>query len=218
MEKSVVSPATSLRLLRAGDSWIYAVAGSLAAPGAGALELNGEIAVSIVEDRLAGRADWMTILFSQRFEITQRDGSRQPMPAPEWMFSFIQDSTTRDLSIVADNMTKDGTARIAKEPQVFYPGTWSLQTAYNNRLEFNNGDEVKNTLTVFDCEQVDTEAGSFVSWVATISSQSAGTGLIEGKDWWTPDLGAPAQFSTSSTMPEGSRMRFVATLRSSNVR
>ena len=33
----------------------------------------------------------MTILFSQQFEIAQPDGSKQAMPAPEWMFSFVQD-------------------------------------------------------------------------------------------------------------------------------
>jgi hypothetical protein len=37
-------------------------------------------------------------------------------------------------------------------------------------------------------------------------------------DWWTPELGAPAKFSTVSKMPDGSEMRFVATLKSSNVR
>jgi hypothetical protein len=213
-----LSPATSMRLLHPGDSWTYRATGTLAAPDTEPLELAGQITVSIVQDRLAGRSDWMTIVFSQQFEITQAHGSKRPMPAPEWMFSFVQDAGTRDVSIVADNMTKDGTPRIAKVPQVFYPGTWSAQTAYKNRLEFDNGDHVDNTLNVFDQEQVQTEAGSFASWVANIGSQSAATGLIEGKDWWTPELGAPAKFSTSSRMPDGSQIRFVATLESSSVR
>ena len=218
MGKSESSPATSLRLLHPGDTWVYRVAGTLTPPGSEPLELTGQIAVSIVEDRLASRADWKTILFSQRFEIVQADGSSQPMPAPDWMFSFVQDTTTRDASITADNMTKDGSPRIARTPQVFYPGAWSPRTAYENRLDFDNGDHVDNTLSVFDQEQVETEAGSFTCWVARISSQSAATGLIEGQDWWTPELGAPAKFSTASTMPDGSAMRFVATLQSSNVR
>jgi hypothetical protein len=160
----------------------------------------------------------MTILFSQKFEITQGDGSKQPMPAPEWMFSFVQDQTTRDLSIAADNMTRTGAPRIAKVPQVFYPGSWSSQTAYSNSLQFDNGESVHNKLAVFGQEAVETEGGSFASWVARISSESAATGLIEGMDWWTPELGAPTKFSTTSTMPDGSQMRFVATLKSSNVR
>lgn len=218
MEKSRLLPATSLRLLQAGDTWVYRVAGTLTPPGAEPLELTGQITVSIVEDHLASRADWKTIRFSQRFEIAQSDGSKQPMPAPEWMFSFVQDQTTRDASITADNMTRDSSPRIAKMPQVFYPGTWSRQTGYENRLDFDNGDHVDNTLRVFDQEQVETEAGSFACWVSRISSQSAATGLIEGKDWWAPELGAPARFSTASTMPDGCQMRFIATLQSSSLR
>ena len=98
------------------------------------------------------------------------------------------------------------------------PGSWSAQTAYSNRLDFDNGDYVDNTLTVFDQERVETKSGSFLSWKARISSESAATGLIEGMDWWTPELGAPAKFSTISKMPDGSQMRFVATLKSSSVR
>jgi hypothetical protein len=218
MKPSGIVPAISMRLLDPGDSWNYRAAGTLTPPGAQPLALTGHITVSIAGDRLAGRSDWMTIVFTQRFEITQADGSKQPMPAPEWMFSFVQDAGTRDVSIVADNMTKDGRPRIAKAPQVFYPGTWSSQTAYSNRLEFDNGEEVENTLNVSGQEQVETGEGSFPSWVANISSQSAATGLIEGKDWWAPDLGAPAKFSTSSRMPDGSQIQFVATLESSSVR
>jgi hypothetical protein len=205
-------------LLRLGDRWDYWATGTLTPPGSETLQVTGQITVSIVPDRLSGRSEWMTILFSQKFEITQPDGSTEPMPAPEWMFSFVQDYITRDLSIAADNMTRDGSPRIAKVPQVFYPGSWSSQTAYRNRLDFDNGESVDNTLEVFGQERVETEAGSFVSWKATISSYSAATGLIEGMDWWTPELGAPAKFSTVSSLPDGSQMRFLATLKNSSVR
>lgn len=211
------APATSLRLLRLGDRWNYQATGTLTPPGGQPLELTGRITVSIVPDRLLGRPDFMTILFSQQFSVTQPDGSNQPMPAPEWMFSFLQDATSRDLSIVADNMTRDGSVRVAKVPQVFYPGSWSSDTAYNNRLDFDNGDQVDNTLTVFGQETVETETGSLPSWKARISSEGVATGLIEGMDWWTPELGAPAKFSTISKMPDGSEMRFIATLNSSSV-
>jgi hypothetical protein len=218
MNESGTLPAISLRLLRLHDRWQYRATGTLTPPGTEPRDLTGEITVSIAEDRLLGRADCMSIVFSQRFEVTVTDGSKQLLPAPEWMFSFVQDTASRDLSIVADNMTRTGSPRAAREPQVFYPGTWSLQTAYNNRLEFDNGDVVENTLGVFKQEQVETEAGSYRSWVARISSNSAATGLIEGTDWWTPELGAPARFATVSTTPDGSQMRFVATLVSSSIR
>jgi hypothetical protein len=218
MESSGSSPATSLRLLRLGDNWVYEVAGTLTPPGGEPLALTGQIAVSIVPDRLLGRSDAMNILFAEKFLVTQPDGSKQGMPAPEWMFSFVQDATSRDVAITADNMTPGGTARIARVPQVFYPGSWSSQTAYSNRLDFDNGDYVDNTLAVFGQEQIETELGPFLSWKSRISSQSAAMGLIEGMDWWTPELGAPAKFSTISRMPDGSQMRFVATLRSTGLR
>jgi hypothetical protein len=217
MQSSEQTPVTSLRLLHLGDTWGYKVAGTLTPPGAEPLALTGQITVSIVPDRLLGRSEAMTILFSQKFQVAQPDGSKQEMPAPEWMFSFVQDVTSRDLSIAADNMTPGGAARIAKSPQVFYPGSWSAETRYKNRLDFDNGDHVDNTLTVFGQERVETELGSFLAWKSRISSESAATGLIEGMDWWTPELGAPAKFSTASKMPDGSEMRFVATLSSSSV-
>jgi hypothetical protein len=139
------------------------------------------------------------------------------MPAPAWIFSFVQDPESHDLSIAADNMTRDGAPRIAKVPQVFYPGTWSRETAYRNRLNFLNGEQVDNALTVIGEELVETSAGVFASWVAPISSESVATGRIEGMDWWTPELGAPARFSTESRMPDGSKMKFVATLASTSV-
>jgi hypothetical protein len=212
------TPATSLRVLQLGDHWSYRAAGTLTAPGSGPLELTGQITVTIEPDRLLRRSDLMAIVFAQQFDVTQTNGSKQPMPLPEWMFSFVQDGTTRDVFIAADNMTRDGKPRVAKVPQVFYPGSWSPETAYSNLLEFNNGDLVTNTLRVFSQERIETESGTFFSWVATISSESAATGLIKGKDWWTPELGAPVEFSTDSKMPDGSEMRFVATLTSSSVR
>jgi hypothetical protein len=218
MAASNLPPASWLRRLRIGDRWTYGAAGTLTRPGSEPLPVSGQIIVSIEQDRLLGRADRMAIVFSQQFEITQKDGSKQPMPAPEWMFSFIQDPVTLDLSIAADNMTRDGKPRIAKVPQVFYPGSWSSDTRYSNRLDFETGDHVHNTLTVTGEEQVETGLGCLSSWVATISSESQATGLIEGVDWWTPELGAPAKFSTKSKMPDGSEMHFVATLTSTSVR
>jgi len=217
MEISKSSPATSLRILHLGDNWVYTVIGTLTPEGGTPLPLTGQIAVSIVPDRLLGRSDAMAILFSQQFQVTRPDGSKQGMPAPEWMFSFVQDQTSRDVAIAADNMTSGGTPRKAKVPQVFYPGSWSDHTAYSNRLDFDNGDSVENTLVVFGQEQVETESGSFLCWKSTIGSRSAATGLIEGMDWWAPELGAPAKFSTKSKMPDGSQMRFTATLRDANL-
>jgi hypothetical protein len=206
-----------LRKLQIGDSWSYSVTGSLNPPDGGALPLTGEIEVSIVPDELAGHADLMTIRFAQNFEVLQPDGAKMALPAPTWMFSFVQRPDTADVAIASDNMGPGGGRRTAHAPQVFYPGRWSQATAYDNRLEFDNGDTVKNTLAVTGQEWVETKRGAFLAWKSEITSESAAMGRIEGVDWWTPELGAPVRFSTNAGMPDGSRMRFVATLSDSNV-
>lgn len=211
------SPAGALRKLRLGDSWSYSVAGSLASPDGGALPLTGEIQVSIVPDELPGHAGRMAIQFSQNFEVLQLDGARKALPAPTWMFSIVQDADTADVAISADNMGPAGARRTARAPQVFYPGRWSRSTAYDNRLDFDNGDYVKNTLAVVGEEWVETARGKFLAWKSKIASESVAMGRIEGVDWWTPELGAPARFSTDAGMPDGSRIRFLATLSDSNV-
>jgi hypothetical protein len=212
-----LSPATSLRLLQLGDRWTYQAEGTLFPPGKDPLQVTGVIIVSIEPDSLLVHPGLLGIAFSQQLQLTLPDGSKDPLPAPEWRFAFRQDPLTRDVSIAADNMTPDGKPRVAKVPQVFYPGRWSSSTAYRNRLEFENGDHVSNTLAVTGQEQVETGLGILSAWVAPITSESEATGLIEGMDWWTPEVGAPAKFSTKSKMPDGSEMRLVATLTGSSV-
>ena len=211
------SPAPQLRELRLGDHWAYSVAGGLTSPDGQSLPIMGEIEVSIVPESLTGHADQKTIRFAQNLDVLQPDGLKKPLPAPMWMFSFIQDPNTADVAIAADNMGPGGARRIASAPQVFYPGRWTSETGYDNRLDFDNGDFVRNTLKVVGQEWVETERGSYLAWKSEIASESAAMGRIEGVDWWTPELGAPARFATNAGTPDGSRMRFVATLRESNV-
>ena len=211
------SPAPQLRELRLGDRWAYSVAGGLTSPDGQSLPIMGEIEVSIVPESLTGHADQKTIRFAQNLDVLQPDGLKKPLPAPMWMFSFIQDPNTADVAIAADNMGPGGARRIASAPQVFYPGRWTSETGYDNRLDFDNGDFVRNTLKVVGQEWVETARGSYLAWKSEIASESAAMGRIEGVDWWTPELGAPARFSTNARTPDGSRMLFVATLRESSV-
>jgi len=211
------SPAPQLRKLRLGDAWAYSVAGSLTSPDGRSLPLTGEIEVSIVPESLSGQSGQKTIRFSQTLEVLQPDGSKRALPAPTWMFSFIQDADTADVSIAADNMAPGGATRIARTPQIFYPGRWTGETAYANQLDFDNGDFVRNSLKVVGQEWVETARGKYLAWKSEIMSESTTMGRIEGADWWAPELGAPARFSTDAGTPDGSRMRFVATLRESNV-
>ncbi len=212
-----LAPAHALRSLRCGDSWIYSATGSLTSPGAGPLSLDGIISVSVVADALSGIAGALTLMFSQAFAVTRPDSSRETLPGPDWMFSFVQDPVTQDLSIVADNMGRGGKHRTAKVPRIFYPGRWSSDTSYANRLDFDDGEYVANTLTVVGQEWVETPLGRYLSWKSEITSRSVVMGLIKGIDWWTPELGAPVRFATSCGTPDGSRMDFVAILTRSSI-
>ena len=55
MESSGSSPATSLRLLRLGDSWVYGVAGTLTPPGGELIVLPTYTAMLGLRRIVAGR-------------------------------------------------------------------------------------------------------------------------------------------------------------------
>lgn len=206
-----------LRSLRLGDCWRYRVTGTLG-PAIGAPQaLSGTIGVSVVPDGLSGKEGTLMIAFIQDLWTRTVDGAPVAIPAPAWMFAFLQDPDTQDVAIVADNMGKDGTLRIAAVPQVFYPGRWSRETQYANRLEFGAGNFVANTLRVVGEEWVETPAGSYLSWKSLITSDSPALGTIEGIDWWAPELGAPASFETLSGLPDGARIRMRAVLAGTSV-
>jgi hypothetical protein len=179
--------------------------------------LRGAIIVTVVPDTLLDRDASFMLSFAQELQAERSDGGLEPFPAPDLMFSFAQDPVTKDASILADNMGRDGACRRAVSPRIFYPGRWFVGTRYDNRLEFGDDDFVHNTLRVTGQVSVETPLGVFPSWVAEISSESPVMGKITGIDWWTPELGAPACFETTATMPDGTSTRIHAMLSSTNV-
>ena len=202
-----------LRSLQLGDCWFYRVSGHSTRPGgASPLALRGTIAVTIAVDTLIEHPNSFMLTFAQTLEIEADDGAYEPFPAPDLKFSFVQDPETSDAAILADNMGRNGACRRAEPPQIFYPGRWLLGTRYDNRLEFGGGDFVRNTLRVTGRVSIKTPLGSFDAWVAEISSQSPSMGETTGIDWWTPDLGAPACFETTTTSPDGRTIRIHAML------
>jgi hypothetical protein len=209
--------AGRLRRLRLSDTWRYAVTGSITPDVAAARALAGSSTVSVEPDALAYISGGLMLVFAQHLTVNGPDGSHEPFPAPAWMFSVVQDAATRDVAIVADNMGAGGTPRRAVVPEIFYPGAWSSATHYSNRLAFVGGDFVANTLTVIGQDWIETSLGPLLAWKAIISSDSPAMGRIDGIDWWTPELGAPAGFETESRLPDGARMRMRAVLSFSSV-
>lgn len=211
------SPATVLRSLEPGDAWHYQAAGSMTPARGDPVAVSGTIAVSVAPNSLSDAPGALALVFAQQLEVIRPGGVREALPAPAWMFWFVQDAATKDVAIVADNMGQGGGCRRAKTPQIFYPGSWSGNTGYANRLDFGEGDFVSNALAVRGQERIETPAGVYLSWIAGITSESSAMGLITGTDWWTPELGAPVRFETDSTMPDAARLRLQATLTSTSV-
>lgn len=207
-------PGRQMARLQAGDWWEYTVEGSATREGR-TLALRGEVRVTI-EQREAGGRLRNAIVFAPNHRIVGVDGPAGVFPMPTGLFYFEQDATTMAVSIAGDNMGPGGSDRFAHAPEVFYPGSFDVDTAYDNVLDFSPHGRVANTLRVTGIETVDTALGRFAAWKAPISSTSEQFGRVEGCDWWRPALGAPLRFEMIAAMPDGSGLQTVAVLRATS--
>jgi len=207
-------PGRQMALLQTGDWWEYTVEGSTTREGR-TIALRGEVRVTI-ERREAGGRLRDAIAFTPNHRVVGVDGPDGVFPMPTGMFYFEQDPTTRAVSITGDNMGPGGSDRFAHAPQVFYPGSFGADTAYDNVLDFAPHGRVANSLRTAGVETVDTALGSFAAWKAPISSTSEQFGRVEGCDWWRPALGAPLRFEMVATGPDGTRLQTMAVLRATN--
>jgi hypothetical protein len=197
-----------------GDWWEYAVEGSVAREGRTSA-LRGEVRVTIERARsrrTAARLDRLRAGPPHRRHRWRRGA----FSMPTGVFYIEQDAATNAVRIAGDNMGPGGSDRFAKEPQVFYPGTFDAGTAYDNVLDFGPHGRVANTLRTVGVETVETALGRFAAWKAPIRSTSEQFGTVEGCDWWRPALGAPLRFEMVATGPDGSLLRTTAVLRAAS--
>ena len=125
-------------------------------------------------------------------------------PAPQRIFYVQQDPKTNDLLVVGDNAGPGGTDEAATTPATFYPGSWSTSTSYNDALAFPSGSQTGLYLNVTGTQTVATRIGNFDARVAPNGATTATGGVLDmGIDYWTPQLGAPAAFSTVTNLPDG---------------
>ena len=207
-------PGRHMARLRAGDWWEYAVEGSVARDGR-TMALRGEVRVTI-ERREAGGTMRDAIVFAPNHRIVGIDGPAGVFPMPTGVFYVEQDAATHAVCIAGDNMGPGGSDRFAAVPQVFYPGAFDADTAYDNVLDFGPLGRVANALRTVGVETVDTALGRFAAWKAPIASTSDQFGKVEGCDWWRPALGAPLRFEMSAVGPDGSCLQTVAVLRATS--
>ena len=190
MTTAADDPGRQMARLEPGDWWQYAVEGSVARDGR-TMALRGEVRVTIARRDAGGRLR-SAIVFTPNHLIVGVAGA------------------------AGDNMGPGGSDRFAKEPQVFYPGAFDADTAYDNVLDFGPHGRVANTLRTVGIETVETALGRFAAWKAPIGSTSEHFGSVEGCDWWRPALGAPLRFEMVANGPDGSRLETKAVLRATS--
>ncbi len=215
--------ATTLPTIHPGDYWIYTLTGTItlppgaSPPGAppgtpapsGPIQIGGTF-VEYAETRTFNGKPTLALVTTEDIQV---GGSSiyGANPVPVGIFYVEQDPTTKIVYAIGDNMTADGSDRVAKQPAEFYPGSWSTTTSYNDNLNFTNGQATNLYLNVTGSTTVQTPIGNFQAWVAP--NGASGGGISDtGIDYWSPQVGAPVAFSTSAALPNGQINKISATL------
>ncbi len=207
--------ATTLATLKVGDYWIYQQSGTMTVPAssstaAATLPLSGTF-VEDVETRTFQGQPTLALVVKQNLTIggVSIYGNN---PAPEQIFYVEQDSKTNAILVLGDNATPTGAAEVAATPAEFYLGTWSVGASYNDKLVFPAA-TTGLYLNVTGTTTITTRIGKFQAWVAPNGATTATGGVLDsGIDYWTPQLGAPVAFSTSTNLPTGGVRNLTATL------
>lgn len=209
------TPATSLLTFTPGQSWTWTLTGQLTPAGGGqAVPLSG----SMFEDvELLPFQGGSTLAFVSTQTLLAGGAPLFGQAGPAAIFYFQQDPATQTVYVVGDNQGPDGAVRIPLQPVEFVPGQWSLNTSYDTALNFGPGDTEPLFLNVTGTTTVTTPLGNFAAWVAPNGATDP-TGISHpGTDYWTPELGVPAAFETSSVFPDGSTIQIAAALTGANL-
>lgn len=209
-----VMPATVLPILTPGESWTWALTGQLTQAGGQALPLSG----SMFEDVEVLPFQGGSALALVSTQTLTAGGAPLFGQAPSAaVFYFQQDPATHTVYVIGDNQGPGGAERVPLQPIVFVPGQWSLSTSYDETLRFPSGESEEVFLYVTGTTTVTTPAGTFAAWVAPNGATDPAGISHPGVDYWTPELGVPAAFETSTVFPDGSAIQIAATLTGASI-
>ncbi len=217
---ALAAPSATLAMLTPGEFWTWSLSGSIAQPASGqtpgsTVPLSGTMFEDVEVLPFQGSptlalvaADDLTIGGVSIF------GGQAP---PKGIFYIQQDPATHEVLVIGDNQGPNGALRIAARPAVFIPGAWSLGTSYDDTLSFLSGDSTTLSLGVTGATTVTTPLGGFAAWVAPNGAIDS-TGVVHtGTDYWTPELGAPALFNVTTTVPNGGATEISAVLTGASI-
>lgn len=207
--------SATLSTLQPGDRWIYAVTGESTQPAsdqtpAVSVPVGGTIVQGIEALAFQGTPT-LSLVSTQNLTVggVSIFGEQE---SPSGVFYLRQDPATRDVLVLGDNLGPNGATRVAVQPQVFYPGAWSASTAYDNTVPWSSGETTRLSLSVSGTQTVTTPLGEFEAWVAPTGNRESNGVVNLGVDYWTPQLGAPVAFDTTTTFPNGGAIHIVGTL------
>jgi hypothetical protein len=219
--------ATTLPTINPGDYWVYSLTGTITPPAGapppgappgpppggaaptGPVPIGGTF-VEYAEMLPFNGKQTLALAVTQDIQVGGAS-IYGASPVPVGIFYVEQDPVTKVVYSIGDNMGPNGAVRIAKQRAEFYPGTWSTSTAYNDSLDFTDGEQTSLYLYVTGTTTIQTPVGNFQAWVAP--NGAGGGGLSDsGIDYWAPQVGAPVGFETTATLPNGQINHVVATL------
>lgn len=209
-------PATTLSTLTPGETWSWALTGTLTPAGSSqAVPLTGS--QDEVVQLLPFNGGQALALVNTQSLSANGVSLFGPQPPPPGIFYFTQDPTTHTVYAIGDNQSTDGSTRVSTQPAEFIPGQWSATTSYDSLLSFPSGETESLFLNTTGTTTVSTPLGNFAAWVSPNGADDSITGVHTGIDYWTPELGAPAEFTTSTALPGAGTIDITGTLTSASI-
>ena len=208
------TPATVLATFIPGQSWTWTLSGQLTQIGGQVVPLSGSMFEDVEVLPFQGGS---TLAFVSTQTLTAGGAPLFGQVSPAAIFYFQQDPATHTVYVVGDNQGPDSAVRIPLQPVEFVPGQWSLNTSYDTALSFASGETEPLFLNVTGTTTITTPLGTFAAWVAPNGATDPSGISHPGTDYWTPELGVPAAFETSTVFPDGSAIQIAATLTEASI-
>lgn len=189
-EPDVVPVSSHLRLLKVGDKWSYKVQAKLHLP-AGLLN-----APNLVPKAICGTAtDYVAEgKFVDHYDLcmVHKVAIDEPELAADSMVFISQNPGTHDITALGDNRGRSHMLRKLMPPAVLAPGRWTQGMQHTCDLGADDGERVRETITVLGVEDVKTAIGTFKTWktrVVTDAVHDDASAHVEAIQWWAPQLG-----------------------------
>lgn len=225
--------AAHLSTLKSGEYWLYNVTGTITlpsgaqppgagpagppgsgAPPSGPAPIAGTISQHIEVLPFQGKPT-LAIVSVQDLTVggAPLTGLQNPtQPLPTQILYVQQDPATKSILTIGDNLGPNGATRVATQPQPTTPGAWSTSTALDSTISWASGGSENVKLNVTGKATAATAIGDFEAWVTSSAITDSIGVTVTATEEWTPKLGAPVMFDTTTNTPDGTSLHTIGTL------